>query len=292
MIRVGTCSWKYPSWLGLVYDLFEPPNYLEAYAAVYDTVEIDQWFWSLFPGREPVLPSVTTVAEYAASVPDTFRFTIKLPNALSLTHVRERSGRGVGAPNPWHLSGSLLQEFLARIEPLQKQTWALILQFEYLNRQKVADALTFRDRLESFLDAIPGGWPIAVEIRNPTWMDRTWFEMLSRAGAIHVLNDGYWMPPVGDVYRRWRDLLVPRSVIRLLGPDRSGIEEVTRGSWDRRVAPQDDALRDVASIVREMDDRAFDVVVNVNNHYEGSAPRTITELRRLLAEESERDGVP
>ena len=47
-IRIGTCSWKYDSWRGLVYRDQAKKNYLQEYSELYDTVEIDQWFWSLF----------------------------------------------------------------------------------------------------------------------------------------------------------------------------------------------------------------------------------------------------
>ena len=51
----------------------------------YDTVEIDQWFWSLF-GESIRLPDPTDVARYRESVPDGFRFTVKVPNSITLTH--------------------------------------------------------------------------------------------------------------------------------------------------------------------------------------------------------------
>lgn len=31
-LRIGTCSWKYPSWEGLVYSVAKDINYLEEYA--------------------------------------------------------------------------------------------------------------------------------------------------------------------------------------------------------------------------------------------------------------------
>ena len=49
-IRIGTCSWKYDSWEGLVCSRKKPANYLQEYSRNYTTVEIDQWFWSLFAG--------------------------------------------------------------------------------------------------------------------------------------------------------------------------------------------------------------------------------------------------
>ncbi|MBC8235230.1 DUF72 domain-containing protein [bacterium] len=46
-LRIGTCSWKFPSWHKLVYSEPKGINYLEEYSRHYNTVEIDQWFWSL-----------------------------------------------------------------------------------------------------------------------------------------------------------------------------------------------------------------------------------------------------
>ncbi len=58
LLRLGTCSWKYDSWKGLVYEkgkTYRPDDYLPDYAKRLDSVEVDQWFWSLFPGG-PRLP--------------------------------------------------------------------------------------------------------------------------------------------------------------------------------------------------------------------------------------------
>ncbi len=80
-LRIGTCSWKYDSWKGLVYDpdkRYRPDDYLPDYAKHFTAVEIDQWFWSLFPTGAR-LPDRVVVKRYADSVPDNFRFTIKAP---------------------------------------------------------------------------------------------------------------------------------------------------------------------------------------------------------------------
>jgi uncharacterized protein YecE (DUF72 family) len=87
-LRIGACPWKYDSWKGLVYDGgrgYRPEDYLADYARHFATVEIDQWFWSLFAGGVR-LPDPDVVRRYAASVPEEFRFSIKAPNAITLTH--------------------------------------------------------------------------------------------------------------------------------------------------------------------------------------------------------------
>lgn len=292
MLRIGTCSWKFPSWSGLVYSSEEPENYLTEYARVYRTVEIDQWFWSLFGPDTVQLPDPTTVAEYAESVDREFRFTIKVPNSITLTHVYSRQSKHGGEENPHFLSPELFSTFLERIRPLQPVTDALILQFEYLNKQKMAGAAAFAERVGAFLERIPDGWPLAVELRNPNWLKPPWFELLSRHGVAHVFNEGYYMPPVVELYRHYRDRLIPRSVVRLLGPDRQGIEQQTGKRWDRRIAPKDGDIEAIAGMIGEMLSRGFEVTVNVNNHYEGSAPRTIEILRGFLAEDRQNQYTP
>ena len=85
-LRLGTCSWKYDSWKGLIYDpakTYSPHDYLSDYARHFSTVEIDEWFWSLFPTGLK-LPNPETVKAYAESVPDDFQFTVKAPNSITL----------------------------------------------------------------------------------------------------------------------------------------------------------------------------------------------------------------
>ena len=87
-LKLGTSSWKYDSWQGLLYPpgtKDTPGSYLAEYAKHLGTVEVDQWFWSLFPSGVK-LPDPSTAKAYAESVPDDFLFAIKAPNALTLTH--------------------------------------------------------------------------------------------------------------------------------------------------------------------------------------------------------------
>jgi uncharacterized protein YecE (DUF72 family) len=85
LYRIGTCSWKYDSWRGLVYPEGKEINYLQEYSKQFSTVEVDQWFWSLFKGTV-VLPKAEGVMTYARSVPPGFIFGIKVPNSITLTH--------------------------------------------------------------------------------------------------------------------------------------------------------------------------------------------------------------
>ncbi|NCQ18461.1 MAG: DUF72 domain-containing protein [Ignavibacteria bacterium] len=84
IFRIGTCSWKYDSWKGIIYSAKAEQNYLDEYSKHFNTVEIDQWFWSLLSEKRIILPKETDVKLYADSVPDDFKFTIKIPNSITL----------------------------------------------------------------------------------------------------------------------------------------------------------------------------------------------------------------
>jgi uncharacterized protein YecE (DUF72 family) len=281
MLRIGTCSWKYPSWKGLVYS--DPAgyrgraagiDYLAEYASRYDTVEVDQWFWAA--------PEKDTAAQYASVTPPDFRFTIKLPNALTLTHLYRRKGEAEAAPNPDFLSVPVFEDILERLSPLQGKIGMLMLQFEYLNARKMASPAAFLDALGRFAEAAPRTLPLAVEPRNPSWVDERWFSFLEQHRLSHVFLDGYYMPPLAQTWKRVGGRVRGAAVVRLHGPDREGMERATGESWDRIIAPKDAELDRVVDMINDMRGRSMTIYLNVNNHYEGSAPLTIERLVERL----------
>jgi uncharacterized protein YecE (DUF72 family) len=272
MVRIGTCSWKYPSWAGIVYSRPDRIDYLAEYAARYSSVEVDQWFWAM--------PDPGTAETYAASVPASFRFTVKAFNGLTWATLSGRKG-AEPQPNPRFLSPALLAQFLSALAPVRDRLGVLMLQFEYLNKKKMSGLDEFLKRLDAFLAAAPPGLSISVETRNGNYLRDEYFALLRKHGAGHVFLQGYWMPQVAEVYAKHREALAGIPVVRLHGPDREGMEERTGGSWDKLVTPHDEELRGIADMVGDMSSRGLDVYLNVNNHYEGSAPLTIERLRAL-----------
>ena len=283
-LRVGTCSWKFPSWAGLVYSAPKDINHLAEYAQRYETVEIDRWFWSLFATGDPRLPDPADVAEYRRSVPSDFRFTVKAPNAITLTHRYQKAKEDPLVPNPHFLSPDLFARFLSLIEPLGDTLGPIILQFGYLNRQHLGGHHELLDRLSEFREAIRTGPPCAVEIRNPRWLNARHFEFIHWYGFIPVLLEGYWMPPIWETHREHRDLLQEAQsvVIRLHGPDREGMERETGKRWDELVVHRDEDLRHIVAMVAELLDADVEIFLNVNNHYEGSAPPIIERIQAML----------
>lgn len=283
-LRIGTCSWKFPSWYGLVYPAPKGINYLEWYAQHYDTVEIDRWFWSLFGEDSLGLPKLADVEEYRRSVPDSFVFTVKAPNSITLTHLYRKAKADPLVENPHFLSPALSRTFLSRLDPLDNTLGPVMFQFEYLNRQKMASQSRFQELFGAFTAQLPTGYQYGLEVRNAKYLNHSFFEFLLGNQLCPVLLEGYWMPSITDVYERWHSLIHRQEiiVIRLLGPDRQEIEKETGKRWDRIVAPKDEELAAIVEMVENLLARGPDVYLNVNNHYEGSAPLTIERIRRLL----------
>jgi len=268
-ITFGTCSWNYDSWVGLVYPHKESTAaaYLKHYAKKFRTVEIDSWFYRL--------PNPKDVKSYLDQVDDDFRFTCKVTNSISLTHLRGTPAQN----NEDFLSARLFEIFLKSIEPMLNRVDAIMLEFEYLNKTKMKDLESFLDRLEKFFHAIPRGLPLGVEIRNKNYLSGDYFDLLKAWQVQHVFSEKEYMPPVYQVYDRFKEKLIGSSVVRLLGGNRKEIESITDNSWNQIVLPKPD-MGSVVEMLKDMDRRGMKITLNVNNHYEGSAPITIDTIRR------------
>ena len=282
MLRIGTCSWKYDFWKGIIYPEKEEINFLVEYSKHFNTVEIDQWFWSLFEPKKATLPKESDVKSYSESVPDDFRFTIKIPNSLTLTHFYNKSKTDDLKANPYFLDNDLFDKFLETLKPMQKKIGVLMFQFEYLNKQKLSGLTEFLDRFESFIESIDKKYDYGVEIRNPNFLKKPFFDFLERNKLSMVFLQGYYMPPIWEVFNEYKDHIKSTAVIRLHGPDRSGIEKKTNSIWNQIVEPKDDELEKVAEIIHYLQNKKVDTYVNVNNHYEGSAPLTINKINTLI----------
>lgn len=279
-VHVGTCSWKYDSWKGLVYDpsvRYRPEDYLSDYARHFRTVEVDQWFWSLFPNGVR-LPEIKTVTSYADSVPDDFIFTAKAPNSITLTHFYAKQPKALAAyanrPNQYFLSIDLLNRFLESLAPFGDKLGPIMFQFEYLNRKKMPSRDAFLDRLHEFFDKAPSGFQYSIETRNPNYLSEDFFSFLKQRNIGYVFLEGYYMPPIGEIFAKYDTATADFGVIRLHGGDRKKIEKQTGEKWNRVVETHDPALDSAVEIVQEYFKKRIHSFVNVNNHFEGSAPIT------------------
>ena len=281
-LHIGTCSWKYDSWRGVVYSNSKEKNLLQEYSQHFSTVEVDQWFWSLFAGDKVVLPKQKVVQEYADSVPEDFIFSIKVPNSITLTHHYKKQKSDSLIANPHFLSVGVMNRFLELLAPLGNRIGPLNFQFEYLNKQKMGGIGEFVDKFGKFIAQLPGGFKYCVEIRNPNYLTIKYFDFLVLTGLHHEFLHGYYMPSIFDVYKQFGEKIRSFTVIRLHGADRKEIEEQTGNEWNEIIAPKDRDLQSLATMLTDLRIQNVDTYLYVNNHFEGSAPRTIARINELL----------
>jgi uncharacterized protein YecE (DUF72 family) len=146
----------------------------------------------------------------------------------------------------------------------------------------MSSQLEFQDLFSRFISSGPRHYTYALEIRNPNYLNEKYFSFLNQNNLKVVFMQGYYMPDIVETYNLYQEYVKELTVIRLMGRDRKGMEARTRGEWDRIVEPKDEELENITSMIRHLRSEDVKVHINVNNHYQGSAPRTITKLLKLL----------
>jgi uncharacterized protein YecE (DUF72 family) len=211
-------------------------------------------------------------------VPENFKFSVKVPNSITLTHYYSKTKNIPLEKNPHFFSNQIFDEFLEILSPMHKKLGPIMFQFEYLNKHKMSNQQVFMDKLETFISGCPKDYEYAIEIRNPNYLNKDYFGFLESHSLSHVFLQGYYMPSIFDLFQKYKRFVRDLTIIRLHGPNRKNIEKVTQKKWNEVVAPKDSELSDVFQMVKELMENEIEVYVNVNNHYEGSAPLTIEKI--------------
>ncbi|MCH7345761.1 DUF72 domain-containing protein [Pelomonas sp. CA6] len=293
-LRLGTSSWTYPGWEGLVWagrhsESQLSKSGLRAYARhpLLRAVGIDRGFY------RPLTAS--QYERYALQVPEDFRFTVKAPSLVCDALIRSEDGRGKEL-NPAFLDPALaVQEFVQPAqEGLGAKTGALVFQISPLPPALLQRLPEQLERLRRMLRALPALHErapqavVAVEVRDPQWLTPDFVAVLREAGARYCLGLHPKLPPIEQqlplLRALWPGPLVCRwNLNRLHGP--YGYEEAERryGEFDRMQDP-DPSTRAVLARVAHATARAgHPVMVTISNKAEGSAPLSVRALAQALA---------
>ncbi len=162
-VRVGCSGWNYAHWRELVYPKGLPPaRWLEHYATLFDTVEVNNTFYRLSK-RE-------AVARWVEQTPAGFVLTVKASRYL--THIKRLTDLGPG-----------VERFYERIEPLARSPkmgpvlWQLPATFHRDD-----------ERLGTALEALPAGRH-CFEFRHESWFAPEVYELLRAHNAALVIGD-------------------------------------------------------------------------------------------------------
>jgi uncharacterized protein YecE (DUF72 family) len=240
-VHIGTSGWSYAHWAGVLYpDGLPVQRRLDYYLAKFATAELNASYYRW--------PADTAFDHWRRRLPSGFLLSVKAPGAL--THVKR-----LFAPDAWL---ARIGRSLAR---LGARRGVLLVQ---LPPGAVAD----QARLSYFLERVPRGVRVAMELRHPSWHDEAVFQLLERHRAAYCVMSGARLP---CVLRATSDIVY----VRLHGPDP---ERMYAGSY----ADQD--LAWWAERIREWAGQGRDVFAYFNNDGEGNAVRNALTLRSFLGQ--------
>lgn len=294
-IRLGTSSWSFAGWTGLVWagsytDAALSRNGLAAYAQhpALRTVSLDRTFY------RPL--SASQYATHAAQVPDDFRFVVKAPSLITDAVVRGEAGRGM-QPNPAFLDPALaVSEFVQpALEGLGRHIGALVFQLSPLPAAWLQRLPELLDRLAALLAALPPLQPaapdgiIAIEVRNPELLTPAFAAVLRAAGATYCLGLHPRLPPVQDQLPLLRALWPGPLVCRWSLHGRHGAQgyDEAKGLYepfDRLVDPDPATRAVLAKVMSATAAAGHNVYVTINNKAEGSAPLSVLALAAAVGE--------
>lgn len=301
-VMLGTSSWSFPGWRGIVFDGSYSESQLArgglvAYAQhpLLRTVSIDRSFYQAL--------SRTDFARYAQQVPAAFRFVVKAP--ARFTDAVTRTARGApAAPNPDFLNLHAAEDSFVQpaLTGLGDRAGPLLFQLPPLPREMLAGtaAHALIERLGAFLAGLPrtAGAPqpiYAVELRNPELLTPRLVRALAAVGARLVIGVHARMPAAARQAAALRSLdasedegenwtLKEPLVVRWNLAAGQGYEEARSrmAPFDRLLAPDlstRGTLAHLAQVALRSGQSSF---IIVNNKAEGSAPLSVIELAKAI----------
>lgn len=297
-LRLGTSSWSYPGWKGLVWEgEHSAPLLSKSGLPVYAqhplmrTVSIDRGFYRPLTASE--------YERYATQVPEDFRFVVKAPSLVTDALVRSEDGRG-REPNPAFLNPALAtQEFVQpALEGLGRKTGALVFQLSPLPLQALDRLHDVLEQLRAMLLAQPSLQPtapdgvLAVEVRDALWLAPDvmphFADVLRETGATYCLGLHPKLPPLREQLKLLRLLWPGPMVCRwnlhpVHGPYGYEDAEKLYEPYDRMHHPDPEAHALLARTIAGITGRGQNAYVTISNHAEGCAPLTVCSLAEHVA---------
>jgi uncharacterized protein YecE (DUF72 family) len=281
-LYLGTSSWKYEGWKGLVYK--RPykttkefnEKCLEEYAELFSTVGIDHTYYAW--------PSPKMFEKYLAQTPPTFRFGLKVTEKITVFKypTLKRYGKDAGKVNPLFLDPvAFREEFLTPLLPFKDRIGPLMLEFSQFHPGSIGSGHEFVERLDKFFSEVRAeGFQLAVEIRNANWLKTPYFQVLVKHGVTHVFNSWTRMPLLQEQLLAAKEFKFPCFVSRLLLNPGVAYENAVEAysPYDKLFEQHLDLRIAAASLLQSALDAGVPAYVFVNNRFEGCAPLTIESI--------------
>lgn len=281
-VFIGTSSWKYRGWEGMIYQGGYPTEAhfqrasLKEYTSCFPCVGVDFTYYAW--------PLPDMMAYLVESTTENFRLCPKVTKRITLSSFPDLPayGKWAGKQNPDYLNAELFRDQFC--EPIRRLKDRLgVILFEFSGPDE-AD----RDKLEAFFMAIPRDLPYAVEIRNPDLVKPSFYSLLKGLRVSPAFSLWTKMPPIAT---QWSAFVegggaaegVPLVGIGLLRPGRTYEESVRmfqpyKETKDIYLEAREE-LAALGFFAMQQGRKAF---ILVNNRLEGSAPHTAGRVAELI----------
>lgn len=282
-LHLGTSSWSFPGWQGLVWanehsEQVLARRGLAAYAQhpLFRTVALDRTHYA------PI--EAESYRGYAAEVASEFRFLAKAHEACTLAQfpAHARYGAQRGQKNPMFFDAAYARDVVVApfVEGLGAKAGPLLFQLAQQPMELLGGTpRRFAERLYRFLRDLPKGPLYAVEVRNAQLLTADYRAALAAAGAVHCVASIPQLPAVDQ-----QPVLEGPLVVRWLLARHHSYESALAAYHPfGELREPDPATRGaLVRLVRAALAREVPIWLIANNKAEGSAPRTLAEFARAL----------
>lgn len=281
-IQLGTSSWMFPGWRGLIYAQNAPQKLLSrlglgAYSQhpLLGSVGIDRTFYAPIATQD--------FHDYAALVPQSFRFLVKAWSEVTSPFLRSKPGK-----NARYLSvDTAIDSVLTpAFEGLGDKLGPLLFQFPPQGTAITSKPETFADALHQFFSRLPKGVDYTVELRDSSLLTERYVEAITAGGARHCYCVHPRMPSIeqqlelapvktankGPIAVRW-----------MLHAGRSYEEAKEHYQPFNKMVDEDPgSRRAIAKLATDAIAMDVAMTVIVNNKAEGSAPCSVHALAQEI----------
>ncbi|MFN0110223.1 MAG: DUF72 domain-containing protein [Blastocatellia bacterium] len=253
-VHIGTQGWNYQDWIGAFYPRgSRASEFLDLYARVFDTVEIDSSFYAI--------PSEASIKSWQRRAPAGFTYSLKLPQQI--THEQHL-----------HNCESVLEQFCERIRPLGEKLAMVLVQLppDFAPREWEA--------LERFIKLLPADIRFAVEFRDAGWMvepmlDRT-LNLLAKHEVALALVEGQWIQR-GLWFQVLDRPTSPLAYVRWMGP--RDLTDFSHVQLNR-----DRELKEWTEAFDFLRQRVPTVYGYFNNHFQGHSPASANQFKQMIGQ--------
>lgn len=290
-LRLGTSSWTFPGWNGLVYDRAVRSGVLAEHGLaaycqhpLFRTVGLDRTFYKPEPA--------SLYRRYASVVPADFRFLVKAAEDCTLARYPDiaRYGKRAGTHNDRFLDAAWATDHVVGpwAEGLRDNAGPLLFQLPPQNPGEFGGPQRFAEKVHRFLEDLPAP-PLmgfyALEVRNPELLTSALGAALRHHGAVPGL---VLHPRMPDLRTQWARLRMAREgpvVVRWML--QRGLDYETARKrftpFDALAAPDSGTRSVLARLARAMDAAQRPTWIIVNNKAEGSSPKSVRALAEAIA---------